>query len=255
MYFGPSQKSLFGVYHPPAGSPHRSSAVLLCYPIGHEYIRTHRALRNLAVQLSAAGFHVLRFDYYGTGDSAGEAEDTRVPQCLADIETAIEELKDLSTVRRVSLVGLRLGATLAAMVTTRRRDIDRLVALDPIDDGSTYVSRLRSLHERWIDTRPWSRPTGHNTLPEVIGFPFPDELEQQLERLAPGGLTRSLARRVSVIVSGEAPDSCRALMAALSDSSECVEVRSQVDDWSNPLSVHQSFQLQGLLEAAVGVLV
>ena len=48
----------------------RQSAIVLCQPLGHGYLRAHRAFRNLAVSLASQGFHVLRFDYYGCGDSA-----------------------------------------------------------------------------------------------------------------------------------------------------------------------------------------
>ena len=67
--------------------------MVLCYPWGSEYIHAHRALRQLATRLSMAGFHTLRFDYFGTGDSAGEMEDADLGVWEDDIETAIEELK------------------------------------------------------------------------------------------------------------------------------------------------------------------
>ena len=106
FYFGTSQKQLFGVYHAPDGKSARQSAILLCQPLGHEYLRAHRAFRNLAVSLAGQGFHVLRFDYFGCGDSGGDQEQATIDQCLADLSTAVEELKDTAGVPRVSLVGL-----------------------------------------------------------------------------------------------------------------------------------------------------
>lgn len=74
FYFGTPDEPLFGIYHPPVSEPVRDVGVLLCYPIGHEYIVSHRFYRQLSIRLAEAGFHVLRFDYYASGDSGGECE-------------------------------------------------------------------------------------------------------------------------------------------------------------------------------------
>ena len=57
----------FGWLH--AGSGTRG--VVLCNTYGHEYVWTYSGMRHLADALSARGMWVLRFDYRGTGDSAG----------------------------------------------------------------------------------------------------------------------------------------------------------------------------------------
>ena len=139
LYFGSAERRLFGVYTPPrVGGAAR--AVILCYPWGQEYIRAHRSMRQLANMLCGVGYHVLRFDYYGTGDSAGEPQDTDLHGWERDIETAIEELRDTSGATRVALVGLRLGATLAARVTARKKkEIDSLLLWDPVVSGPEYL--------------------------------------------------------------------------------------------------------------------
>ena len=73
----------------------------------------------LLEQLAAQGWHVLRFDYFGTGDSAGEFDEADLTGWEADIEQALDELLDMAGARKVALVGLRLGATLAARVAAR----------------------------------------------------------------------------------------------------------------------------------------
>src|SRR3954462_8423900 len=103
FYFGSSREQLFGVYHAPEVSTRRGSAVVMCQPLGPEYLRAPRAFRNLAVALAERGFHVLRFDYFGSGDSVGDGEATTRDPCLADLAIAIDELKDMSGATRVSL--------------------------------------------------------------------------------------------------------------------------------------------------------
>ena len=147
LYFGSSDKALFGVYHAPAGQPARNRGVVLCNPFGDEAIKSHRAFLQLANRLASERFHVLRFDYFATGDSAGESEQGTVEQWLADIGTAADEIKDASGAAKVSLVGLRFGATLALQAATRRRDLDRVTLWDPIVRGGVYVAHLRRINE------------------------------------------------------------------------------------------------------------
>ena len=56
FYFRQDDKPLFGFYHVPDGSPARAVGIVLCPPLGHEYIRCHRALRILGDLLAQSGF-------------------------------------------------------------------------------------------------------------------------------------------------------------------------------------------------------
>lgn len=141
MFFGRSESPLYGVYHPPP-SRDRNQAVLLCYPFGQEYMRAHRAYRQLASQLTAIGFHVLRFDYRGTGDSSGDMETIDAANWLEDIADATQELRDVSGVNSVSVLGLRLGALFASSFCSQRRDIARLILFDPVTSGEEYEKQV-----------------------------------------------------------------------------------------------------------------
>jgi pimeloyl-ACP methyl ester carboxylesterase len=84
----------------------------------------------------------MRFDYYGSGDSAGGDTDGSVRQWRDDVGTAIEELRDIAGLRSVGLIGVRLGAPLAVACAADRKDVDRLVLWDPVYDGSAYVHEI-----------------------------------------------------------------------------------------------------------------
>lgn len=136
IYFGDAKRRLFGLFDPASGDAGVPRAALLCHPAGDEYVHAYRTLRQLAVRLSQSGHHVLRFDYYGTGDSLGAERDGDVTSWRDDIETAVAELRDMTGVAKVSLIGLRLGANLAAEVTARHADeIDSLVLWEPLPAG------------------------------------------------------------------------------------------------------------------------
>lgn len=201
IYFESSGEKLFGMYHAAGRAPARRAGIVICPPFGHEYIRAHRALRQLAVALSDHGHHVLRFDYFGCGDSAGDASTADVGQWLGDITSAIDELKDISGVTRVCLVGLRLGATMAAQVATVRQDVEALFLWDPVADGGKFLSELEDLQRRWLRGRPGSHRFARAAeVAEVIGFEVTPRLRRSIEPL-------QLAELVSphyVAVDGEA---------------------------------------------------
>lgn len=143
FYFGPSENYLFGVFHPRQGI-NRNEGVVLCNPFGQEYLRAHKSMRRLAINLAELGYPVLRFDYRGTGDSAGDLTGVSTDHWVADIEHAIQELMDMSAVPKVALIGLRLGALLAAKTASDHNRISRLVMWDPLVDGSAYVEGIKA---------------------------------------------------------------------------------------------------------------
>lgn len=183
FYFGTSQKPLFGSYQPPQSGSARRSVVLLCYPLGDEYIRAHRAYRQLATRLNRVGFPVMRFDYFGSGDSAGEDTDATLSQWLNDISIAVDEAKRLSGAQTVILAGLRLGATLAAITASQRRDVSAVALWEPVINGDEYLNELREAHEhrlRYLPSKPQNQP---QDLLDLLGFRLSDKLVEELQHL------------------------------------------------------------------------
>jgi len=143
MFIGTAERRLFGLYEPAVAPRGKPRAAVLCYPWGMEYIYAHRSMRQLASRLSAAGFHTLRFDYFGTGDSSGEADQADLAGSIADVEAAMEALKDIAGAPKVVLIGLRLGANIALDVAARHKsEIEALVLWDPIVSGNEYAQTL-----------------------------------------------------------------------------------------------------------------
>ncbi|MEO1170802.1 MAG: alpha/beta hydrolase, partial [Myxococcota bacterium] len=142
-YFGDSERALFGLCVPAAGERQRRSA-LICAPLLDEYFWAHRTCRMLGDRLAKQGIDVLRFDYYGSGDSGGESNDTRLDGAVSDTLIALQELRDFSQNRRTTLIGMRLGAVVAARATLRSNHVDRLVLWDPVCDGREWVADLEA---------------------------------------------------------------------------------------------------------------
>ena len=182
LFFGDRGHELYGVYHMHEGDAPGPVGVVLCQPVLHEYADARRALRALAESLARAGFHVLRFDYRGTGDSQGAGDQCDVAGWTTDIETAIEELKASRGLSSVGLVGLRFGATLAAQVAARRGDVPFMVLWEPIVKGRPYLQFARSQHRAWLQAEAQQRPeapqrtTEHEVLGQLVSATLADGL-------------------------------------------------------------------------------
>jgi alpha/beta superfamily hydrolase len=198
FYFGGSSRPLFGVLHE-AHRPRRRAGVLVCPPFGQEALRAHRSLRELAARLAEAGFSALRFDYSGSGDSAGEAEDARLEAWVDDALAAIEEVRESTGEPRVVLAGLRLGASVAALAARRAGGAEALVLWEPVVDGASHLAALRAAHEAWMRDHA---PGAALSPDEVLGFALPEGLASDLARLRLD-LEPPPARRALVIGSGD----------------------------------------------------
>jgi len=196
-FFPDGSGPLFGVRHPPLARSGRRRAALLCQPWGPEYVRTHRAFRQLAVLLAGRGFDVLRFDYFGSGDSAGDGT-----------EATLERW-----------VGLRLGAALALVAAGRRADVASLVLWEPFEDGEAHLAELLDAQAAWERRQSWfdsggdGGSNGAGAL-DLLGFPATPRFLAELKGFRawtgkPGAIRRAL------LVEHEARAGSRKLQEAL----------------------------------------
>jgi alpha/beta superfamily hydrolase len=146
FFFGPGDRQLFGLLRRPPVP--RGAGVVLCAPHGHEFIRCHRALRELGHQLALAGFDVLSFDYHGTGDSGGDYEDATLPGCVQDTGAAIDALVARAAPRFIAVLGLRVGGAVALAAVDGRSDVQALALWDPVVAGADLaddIARIAAL--------------------------------------------------------------------------------------------------------------
>jgi alpha-beta hydrolase superfamily lysophospholipase len=193
---------LFAWLHLPEAAAPSGHGVVVCPPVGHEQVHAHRGLRHLADALAGAGFPVLRFDLHGTGDSAGADEDPdRLATWLANVRDARGWLEQELGCTRVSLVGLRLGAALAARAAAERA-VDGLLLWAPVVKGRSYVRELKALS---LTAARGARPPA--AAPEGIeaaGFVLTEQTAQELGRLDLLQC-RPLCRRALVVSRDDGP--------------------------------------------------
>ncbi len=200
LMLGGRDRPVFALFTPAEGPRKRRSA-LICPPLGQEYVRAHRSLALLGRQLSRAGLDVMRFDYFGTGDSGGDGEEVTLDGCVGDARLAAAELAAMTGVDRVSFVGLRLGATIAGRAAresgvrvgtpsdgaVRSVRAGALVGWDPVEDGAAYADLIREEADAVRDGAAHWR-----------GFPFSESLLDEIADVAawvppPSPRARSLA--------------------------------------------------------------
>jgi exosortase A-associated hydrolase 2 len=147
--------TLVGMLHLPGQAP-AATGIVFCHAFGEERKSSALVMARLARAVAAAGLPALRFDCSGCGDSEGEFVDATVESRLEDIATAVAFLRERAGGGRVALLGLRLGATLAALAAERISDCAGLALIEPIADARAYLGgemRRKLLRQMLTDGR------------------------------------------------------------------------------------------------------
>lgn len=128
---------LFTVEHVPVAP---RGAVLMCAPFLEERLFCRPVMKSLAEHLMNAGWHVLRFDPPGEGDSDGDLARVGIEECLDQAQRLALWLRNRAPGPLV-LLGVRWGATLALQLADRVGAAG-VIAVEPLLDGEAYLQRL-----------------------------------------------------------------------------------------------------------------
>lgn len=192
--------------HRPTNIAALDHGVVICSPVGYEQIHSHRGLRHLADHLAKLGFPTMRFDWNGTGDSPGSDEDPdRVQTWLANVRHAATWMREQLGCRKVTLLGLRLGGTLAAVVASEFT-VDNLILWAPIQKGRTYVREMRALS--LTSDAPKRESSVPSTDIESAGFCLTEQTATELGTIDLGNVSPK-AQRTLVISRDDIPEEQR----------------------------------------------
>ncbi len=176
---------LFGTHHRP-DAPSEYGVVL-----GHCFTCTRHTgiLREAGARLTAAGFHVLRFDFSGNGQSEGVFIETSYTKYITEMEVAANFLKTYG-VKWLGFAGHSMGAAISVLASSRLSGIQavcaiagRLTGMDPTRIFSLdqkrqfqetgrleFVSRGRNLE---LDSRFLNDMLSHDMLAAVASLSIP----------------------------------------------------------------------------------
>ena len=149
--------SCLAIHH--AGKFHVTTGVVLVVG-GRQYrAGAHRQFVLLARALASAGFHVLRFDIRGMGDSAGDIRSYADTQ--EDICSAVHLLKQQAPkIERVVLWGLCDGATAAMLNVDRLPEVHGVVLVNPWVTTEVGFAKAQMKHyyqKRFLHADFWKK--------------------------------------------------------------------------------------------------
>lgn len=182
FWLGAPSRRLYAALHAVPGAP--ATGVVLVPPLLHELPRSRRFITEVASELAGQGLPTLRFDFHGTGDSAGSGEELDLSSMHRDLELAVAALRQRTSIKRVVLVAWRGGALALRGWLERGGAADLIVLWEPIVDGAAWVRELVESDARERALRPPPRAgVARSTDPsdgQLMGFPAPPRLRAEL---------------------------------------------------------------------------
>ena len=113
----------------------------------------------------------------------------------------IDECHRIFGSNQLCVIGVRMGATLAAQVAMQREDVDSLVLYAPVTNGETMLTEWKQLQEDYNNQRGFPEATDPSK--EVLGFPITDTVRKELAEL---GLSKSGNALRRVLLLAENPE-------------------------------------------------
>jgi alpha-beta hydrolase superfamily lysophospholipase len=209
FYFPSGDYKLFAWLHWPMGAKRSDIGLVICKPFGYETICAHRSMRMFAETAVALGIPVLRFDYVGTGDSAdSDLASGQIGPWLQDVAAAVSELRRRTGIKRVCLLGFRLGALLATVAAARGAAVDALILVAPVLDGRRYLRELRTIALAGAGAANASHSVKHAASVgslEVSGYLLSAATVEQLSQIEVSALAARPAAEVLIIDRDDLP--------------------------------------------------
>lgn len=235
-FFFPSHgQRLFGLLHEQTGGNPGGLGWVFCHPFAEEKLWAHRVYVNMAREFARHGMPVLRFDYRGYGDSDGLFEQSTLAGQVADIQAAIDVLRDRAPqLRHVGLLGLRYGATLALLAAADNQAVDHLILWDPVVATEQYLQdQLRSnlttqmvLHGKVVTNRD-ALVAGIRAgeFVNIDGYDLGNPFYDEFCAARPLEAARGYSGRTQIVEIGRANQAPRADVQALAESMPAADRR------------------------------
>jgi len=223
---------LFACFHPAARPSAASAGVVMCSPLFGELVQQHRMFHRIAQDLAGRGIPTVRFDWFGTGDSAGDLDGASVERWSADLQVVIGWLRRQLRSEPLVVLGSGVGGTLASRAAAADPGIVGVALCQGVVDGGRYVDDLLELHCDELAPKFGGRPDPPGAT-ELLGFAVPDHLIAQLRDLH---LRAAVPRRDQPVLVVGSPDAVRPvsdLLAPLVDDLT-VHAAAVPPGWQHP---------------------
>jgi len=187
---------LFGVLHSrgAAAVDVGGAGLVICAPFGEEAKSTYRVFFDLAGALADKGWIVLRFDYFGTGNSMGRFDEFTPAHAGDDVLSALDLLREQG-VAKLGLLGLGLGAAFAFDAAVKR-EADFLVMWQPIVNGEEFYKlnvKQAIFRQKLIRSKQKNQPSpnkadaarqsGDSDIIDLDGYPLRKQTAEEIRAI------------------------------------------------------------------------
>jgi alpha-beta hydrolase superfamily lysophospholipase len=157
-------------------------------------------MRQLALRLSRLGFHVVRFDYFATGNSSGLSQQLSLQTCVQNIVDIGQFIVENSNSEKLTYIGLRLGAALASISSTKQPP-DHLILWDPVLSGKTFLTESAVMHKNILAKMKRAESHNHKLGREYLGYPYSDDLIAELNQIQLDNIDLPINSALSILTS------------------------------------------------------
>ncbi len=151
---------LFGMVHQPAVPCASGAAIILLSPGVKMRVAPHQLYVNMAERFVSRGYPVLRFDFYGLGDSEGEAQEeyladlygaVQVGRYMDDTISAMDWMQQTYGIDKFIVSGLCGGAITGLLTASRDQRIKCLLGLAiPVILDGTNIDFTKYMTEQQL---------------------------------------------------------------------------------------------------------
>ncbi len=131
VFFSASGEDLFGIITDPVGEPKGVGLVLVMAGGFLPATGRNQLSVRIARRVAALGFHVLRFDYHGVGESSGQIESYRLDRPFVDDLLGAVSCLEAHGVREIATAGTCFGARTALASANRISGLRGIALLAP----------------------------------------------------------------------------------------------------------------------------
>ena len=128
MTFESQGSQIVGIHH----KVNSRKIVIMCHGFTGNKSEDKRLYVEAARDFASRGFNALRFDFYGSGDSEGDFQDTLISHDIKNLEDAIAWAQQ-SAYERIAVLGLSLGAA-TAILAIPGQPVDALITWSAVPD-------------------------------------------------------------------------------------------------------------------------
>ena len=132
---------LFALLYQPDKQSDDAECFIVAPSFAEEMNRCRYMCTMLAQSLAEHGYAFLSVDPYGVGDSQGDFVDADWEQGKKDLLAGISYAEKLGF-KKISIIGVRLGALQAMQILTEIKTLKRLILWQPVINGQTALTQF-----------------------------------------------------------------------------------------------------------------